>query len=275
MLMKINRTRIEHEFTAYVSDYDLSDPKIKLKYDHTFRVADNCERIAKSLDMSAEDVDIAWTLGMFHDIGRFEQVRRYHTFQDGQSVNHAALSADLLFHEKLVNRFLDVKPENVVLKAGDTGRDNDEEQKLLCMMEQAIRLHNVYRLPDSLTGKPRTFAEILRDADRVDILRVNCETPRSEIYNLPEEEFATSSLTDEVYRNLMNREMVNRKYSKSGIDFLVGHIGFVFGLEFAESRAIVKEQGYLDQMLSFTSRNPETEDKLQQIRRLVRAYLHA
>ena len=54
-----------------------SDEKIKLKIDHTYRVAGLCQRIAESLGLSEPDVDIAWLLGMLHDIGRFEQIRRF------------------------------------------------------------------------------------------------------------------------------------------------------------------------------------------------------
>lgn len=72
----INRENIINRFIEYTSDYDLSDPKIKLKYDHTFRVANLCERIAKGNLLSEDDCALAWLTGILHDIGRFEQVRR-------------------------------------------------------------------------------------------------------------------------------------------------------------------------------------------------------
>ncbi len=93
----INREKIINRFIEYTSDYDLSDPKIKLKYDHTFRVANLCERIAKGNQLSEDDCALAWLTGMLHDIGRFEQVRRYGTFADNKSIDHAQFGADLLF----------------------------------------------------------------------------------------------------------------------------------------------------------------------------------
>ena len=69
--MKINREHIKNTFQEYTDRYDSTDPKIKLKIDHTYRVADLCERIAKSLDLLQEDIDLAWLSGMLHDIGRF------------------------------------------------------------------------------------------------------------------------------------------------------------------------------------------------------------
>ncbi len=250
-----DKEQIKKVYDDYAAHYDLSDPKIKLKYDHTYHVADLSERIASSLNLSKKDIDMAWTQGMFHDIGRFEQVRRYHTFFDKESVNHAALSADILYKEKLIEQFkLGASAENV-------------------LMEKVVRLHNVYILPDNLTEREKLFADILRDADKIDILRVNCETPREDIYGLPAEEFLTSSITDEVYQSVLEHRMIDRKYSKTGVDFILGHIAFVFGLNFPESRKIIKEQGFLDKLLDFKSENEETREKLEIVKKVVNTYL--
>ena len=48
----IERQKIENRFKEYTKDYDLADPKIRLKYDHTFRVAALCEQIAQSIHLS-------------------------------------------------------------------------------------------------------------------------------------------------------------------------------------------------------------------------------
>lgn len=45
-----------------------------MKIDHTYRVAALAERIAKMVTDIPIDRDLAWTMGMLHDIGRFEQV---------------------------------------------------------------------------------------------------------------------------------------------------------------------------------------------------------
>ena len=80
--MKIERERVRETFREYTDAYDATDEKIKLKIDHTYRVAELCERIAKAEQMEKTEVDLAWLLGMLHDVGRFEQLRRYGTFSD-------------------------------------------------------------------------------------------------------------------------------------------------------------------------------------------------
>ena len=83
---KMNREKLVQAFEDYVANYDLKNPNILLKYIHTGKVADNCEEIAKSLGLSEKDCDIAWEIGMLHDIGRFEQLRRFNTFNDSKSI---------------------------------------------------------------------------------------------------------------------------------------------------------------------------------------------
>ena len=67
----VNRQRVKDAFAEYTSQYDNSDGKIKLKVDHTYRVAALCGRIAQSLGLTIEDVQLAWVIGMLHDVGRF------------------------------------------------------------------------------------------------------------------------------------------------------------------------------------------------------------
>ena len=95
----ISREKVRRHFVEYVSAYNAADVKVKLKIDHTWRTASLCDRLAVSLGLPDEDRDLAWLSGMLHDIGRFEQLRRYNTFVDRLSVNHAMLSADILFED--------------------------------------------------------------------------------------------------------------------------------------------------------------------------------
>ena len=49
--MKIDRVRAQRAFAAYTAHYNAADPKVKLKIDHTYRVAALCARIARSLSL--------------------------------------------------------------------------------------------------------------------------------------------------------------------------------------------------------------------------------
>ena len=44
--MFLDRSRALRAFAGYAAGYNAADPKVKLKIDHTYRVAALCERIA-------------------------------------------------------------------------------------------------------------------------------------------------------------------------------------------------------------------------------------
>ena len=257
MSLPVNRMQVEKEFFSYVASYDRSDPKIELKIEHSLRVAALSEAIAASLDMEGEGKNRAWLLGMLHDIGRFEQLRRYGTFRDALSLDHAALGADLLFKEGLLGRFI--------------ATEGEKTEALL--WEKAIRLHNAYRLPQDLTEEEYRFVTILRDADKVDILRVNVETPRQAIYDVPDEVFLESAVTPSVYETILQCRDIDRSIMKTPMDLIVGHVSFLFGLVYKESVRQIKEQGYLAALLQLESHNPETREQFAAIRKVAAAYI--
>ena len=66
--MKIDRARAQRAFADYAAHYNTADPKVKLKIDHTYRVAALCGRIAESLSLPQQDIDLAWLSGILHDV---------------------------------------------------------------------------------------------------------------------------------------------------------------------------------------------------------------
>ena len=236
----VERELVTRVFDQYVSAYNADDPKIKLKIDHTYRVAALCDRIAQSIGM--DNTDLAWLCGMLHDIGRFEQIRRYNTFVDALSVDHAGRGADLLFREGLLTRFASELTDNEVH-----------------ILDRSIRSHSAYRLSAGLTDVEMLYCHILRDADKIDIFRVNCDTPLEEIYNVTTEELKTSTVSEDVKECFRKRTAVLRKLKKTAIDYVVAHLCLTFELVYPISREIAQEQGYVDRLLDFKSDNPDTK----------------
>lgn len=237
--MTIDRRRARQAFADYAAHYNADDPKIKLKIDHTYRVASLCGRIAQSLALPAGDVDLAWLCGMLHDVGRFEQLRRYGTFNDAQSIDHAAMSAQVLFEEGHIREYL----------------DDDSADGLLCT---AVRHHSAYRLPEGLDPRTLQFCNILRDADKIDILRVNVETPMEQIYNVTTTALRQSPVSPAVLQAFYEHHCVLRSLKQYPADNAVGHASLVFELCYPESLRAVAEQGWLWKLLDFPTENPDT-----------------
>jgi len=188
------------------------------------------------------DPDMAWTMGMLHDIGRFEQIRRYNTFSDADSVDHAQLGADLLFKENLL---------------ADFGEFEEAEKEIL---EVAIRNHSNYRIQLGLPETLQNYCHILRDADKIDIFRVNYETPLEDIYNVTTKDLKNAEVSSAVKQCFYEKHAVLRSLKETSIDNLVAHICMVYELVYPISVKIAKEQGYLNNLLQFESENPNTQE---------------
>lgn len=275
----INRKNVINAFAEYVRNYDPSDEKIKLKIDHTYRVAGLCQTIAESLGLSEPDVDIAWLLGMLHDIGRFEQIRRFGTFNDVQSVDHAEFGADLLFKEGLIRKFAEGYYEECELarsgneEAEQIIKNNEHHNKDTGLLEMAIRQHNKYRVKEDLTERQRMFCDILRDADKVDIFKVNADIPMEIIYDVTTEELKNGVITKEVLESFYKKETVLKSVRRSAVDHIVGHISLLFELVYKESYRQAREQGYVYKLLDFKSDVPEVNAEFDDMRKYVDEFL--
>lgn len=275
----INRKNVINAFAEYVRNYDPSDEKIKLKIDHTYRVAGLCQRIAESLGLSEPDVDIAWLLGMLHDIGRFEQIRHFGTFNDVQSVDHAEFGADLLFKEGLIRKFAEGYYEECELarsgneEAEQIIKNNEHHNKDTGLLEMAIRQHNKYRVKEDLTERQRMFCDILRDADKVDIFKVNADIPMEIIYDVTTEELKNGVITKEVLESFYKKETVLKSVRRSAVDHIVGHISLLFELVYKESYRQAREQGYVYKLLDFKSDVPEVNAEFDDMRKYIDEFL--
>lgn len=252
--MIIDHEYVKKTFAKYVSDYNPEDPKIALKIAHTYRVAELCEDIAKSENLNSRDCDLAWLIGMLHDVGRFEQVRRYNTFADADSIDHALLGCQILFEDNKIRDYIDDASEDEIIHV-------------------AIKNHSAYKIEQGLSEREEMFCNLLRDADKIDILRVQLDTPLEDIYNVSREEIEHSVVTKEVMDAFYEKHAVLRKLKKVAVDHIVGHISLVYELVYPRSIEIMKKQGYLERLMAFESKEEETRKQFESIRQYMNAYI--
>ena len=69
-------------FENFVNQFDKNNKKIKHKYDHTYRVVEYAKKIAKSINLNEKEYNRAIICALFHDLGRFPQIKEYNTFTD-------------------------------------------------------------------------------------------------------------------------------------------------------------------------------------------------
>jgi HD superfamily phosphohydrolase YqeK len=217
-------------FHGCVHGYPDADPDGReayaLKIEHSLRVTEHCVALGKSLNFDGGDLFLAEAVGLCHDIGRFEQFRRWHTFMDGKSENHARLGVRVL-------------KENNALSMVE-----EEERQLILT---AVSCHNMLSVPADLSPREDTFCRLIRDADKIDIMRVVSDyyesgkkSPFIEL-NLPDEPGWTEAILDDLF----HCRLVDMRKMRTLNDFKLLQLGWSCDLNFPYTARVICEEGYL------------------------------
>ena len=251
--MLIDMIEAKKAFKEYVKKYNPEDEKIKIKIVHMEKVAENSKRIAQNLGLSQEDVELAELIGLLHDIGRFEQVRLYHTFVDKDSINHGEYGAKILFEDGLIRNFI---------------KDNKFDK----IIKLAIVNHNRADIEEDLTERERLHAKIIRDADKTDIFRILISGDKKAIWE--KADLSDDKISDEIYREFVEDKRINYKERKTSADILVSHFNYVYDLNFPETRKIIRDNKYIDKLYQrFKFNDAETMKRFNEIYRLSKEYI--
>lgn len=259
----IDRKKVLNNFAEYTSAYNINDSKIKLKVEHTYRVAGLCDRIARSLKLSGYDTDLAWLIGILHDAGRFEQIRRFGTFSDADSIDHAHYAVNILFDDGKLKDYLISDNPDISYYMEKGGMES------LDIIKKAVWNHSAYRIEDGLDERTTLFCNIIRDADKLDIFKVVNDTPLKDIYNVNIEDIPKKEVSSEVMQALREKHAVLRSLKKTPADYIAAYIALAFELVFPESFIIAKEQGHLDNLMDFKTDNQNTKLQFKEIRKMV------
>jgi len=251
----IDITKAKKEFKKYVEKYDINNPKIKLKIAHIERTSEIARKMAESLELSKEDVELAELIGLLHDIGRFEQVKRYGTFVDYLSENHAKLGVDILFKDGLIRNFI-------------------EEDRYDRIIELAIINHNRDNkdITKDINDKEKLHIKLIRDSDKTDILYIlTFEDEKSvwESEKLEEEKF-----TDEIYREFVENHNIIYRNRKTHADTLVCHFAYAFDFNFNYGLKYVLDNKYYDKLYKrFNFKDKETKNRFENIYNITNSYI--
>ena len=249
--MPIDILHAKQQFKEYIKKYNPEDEKIKMKIAHIERVSQYSKKIAENLNLSEEDIKLAELIGLLHDIGRFEQVRLYHTFVDKDSINHGEYGVKVLFEDGFIRKFI-------------------EEDKFDKIIKLAILNHNRAKIESELTERENLHAKIIRDADKTDIFYVLVTGDKKAIWE--KADLSNDKISDEIYREFIEDKEINYKERRTSADILVSHFNYVYDLNFKETRQLIKENQYIDKLYKrFTFNDAETMRRFNEIYRLAKA----
>lgn len=243
-------------FSGYVAGFKELDEELRqnivLKEEHTKRVCREILRIGTQLNLNDGELRLAEIIALLHDVGRFEQYARYHTFRDQKSENHATLGISIL------KRFGVLEPVNEATRT---------------LILRVIGFHNRATLPHGESETCLFFTKLLRDADKLDIWKVVTDYyhRKDERRNgaleldLPD----TPEISEQVYRDLVNQRIVDVKHIRNLNDFKLLQMGWAFDVNFSPTLRSVKSRRYLEKIRDVL---PNT-DKMRTVYNVVRVYL--
>ena len=248
-------------FNNYVNSFNSDDEvlqqNIDIKKVHTYNVCKAIIDIGKSINLKPNDLYLAETIALFHDIGRFEQYARYRTFVDSKSENHAILGINVLREKEVLKNL----------------KDSTADFILRCIL-----YHNKLELPKNESEKCLLFTKLIRDADKSDIFRVVTEyytrtttekNPAIEL-DLPD----SPEISGKVYNDLMSEKIVKLEDLKTLNDFKLLQIGWIFDINFIHTFKIIDDNKYLEIIFSHLPNNERIKKLHNKINDFINASIY-
>ncbi len=226
---------LEKRYRAYVDAYRGADGRLplmmELKLVHTFKVAENSREIARGEGFSPHETELALAAAILHDAGRYEQLKKYGTFRDSDSVDHAAFS------------------RKVAEEQGWTAAWAPEDRRTVL---EAVLHHNKRDVPPDLSPAEAKIAHSVRDADKLDIFRVTEERAADGDWrNGASTAFwglaPAERPSPEIVAAILESRPADYRHVRSLPDFVILQAGWMSsGLHFATSRRLCARRGHLE-----------------------------
>jgi len=245
-------TTLNRLFLNHIRSFGEVDERVKahfnLKIQHTYGVVRNIQEIARQEGMEEQTVQMARIIALLHDLGRFRQFMDYGTFDDTKSLNHAELSVRLLIEE---------------------GFDKLIPDEALFLISRSILQHNQPEITDNHNSKVFLFAKLLRDADKMDIWKI--QSKKDVVYTLDVFESADHyDVPGEIHRCFRETRIVRIELASSINDFRLLRLGWIFDMNFQATFRLLIQKDYASMILA---RIPVSV-KLREIAGIVHHYMH-
>lgn len=205
---------------------DRDKEPMRLKIAHTFKVYANAAIITEEEGLEPDLKRAALLAALYHDVARFEQYLEFGTFQDAHSFDHGQRGKEILLLEK---------------------RLGGEQTEIAELVLHAVGAHNRKDLPDSLDAHQILVCNLVRDADKLDILRIMDAHLAKKPYNptvvlsLPDDD---SKHNSKVAEDVKARRCASYGDLRSVNDFRLLLGSWYYDLNFDSSRRIFLRSGH-------------------------------
>lgn len=221
----------------------------QIKKEHSLRVAENTFWLSQKLQLGTSEIRNAMLAGMFHDIGRFQQLVKYNTFNDSISIDHADYSVEILKKEDFLEKVECTEKEDVYF---------------------AIQMHNKFELPKKAGETEILLAKVLRDADKLDILKVltdyysnrNSEPNHTLTWELPK----GTTISAAVAKDALSGKLVQKKDVATEMDVKIMQLSWVYDLNFKYSVEYILGKRFLEKIYDSLPKNDLVIDIYRKIK---------
>ena len=245
----IDLEKARQEFRNYTNTFDVTNFDIRRKIYHSFRVENYARLLAENTSL---DKDLADIIGLLHDIGRFEQLSKYNTYNDTISVDHAHLGVEILSNNNYIDEY--------------TNQDHD-------IILTAIENHNKYAIDSLVTGDTLLYSKLIRDADKIDILDlVRIESSTNSIGFDTVDQIRNSKISDNVYRAFISGKSVKKTDMQTAADEIFCSLAFLYDINFTKSYELIKKNNSINIIIDQTKGSIE-EDRFEYVRSLLNKYI--
>jgi putative nucleotidyltransferase with HDIG domain len=234
---------MKNDFDDYAESFKTGNPEfdrnINLKKEHTYEVCRWGRLTAESLNLNGHDCVMAEIMALLHDIGRFEQLKRFHTFNDSKSLNHGKLSAEITERLGLLKKVSSHKSR---------------------LIKTVVLNHNAMELPSGESRECVFFTKLIRDADKIDILNVvcnfyeNCLPEANPMITLNLD--MSDEITPWVVEAVLKREKIDMSRLKNINEFKLLQLGWFFDINFEFPQKIIREKKYAQRIMNTMPENP-------------------
>ncbi len=240
-------------FEEYTSQFDLTNDGIKRKKEHSIRVATLSRMIAEKEGFNP---DLAEVIGLFHDIARFEQIKRFNSFSDRKTgFDHGDEGAKFLEENGWLNKIT-------------------EDRNLDEIIYKSIINHNKRYIEKGLSNETLIYAKLIRDADKIDIYYLS----NVDIFHMlgikdeKMEYIINEKLSYDAFKEIMSCNQLDYNLATNYVNTVMTWVGFIFDINYKSSIRYFIKHNYIENLISMIRGGPN-DNELRQIQNVVYEYI--
>ena len=197
--------------------------------------------------------DLAYLIALLHDIGRFEQIKRFNSFDD-RNVDHATLGVQVLFDEGMIRQFI----------------EDDQYDEVI---RKAIAYHSLYKVPKGLDSFLLKQVLLIRDSDKLDNFRVKNIESIQTLFSISDADFYSQRVSKNILKDIENHTLILKENRHNEVDMWVSYMAFVFDLNFKSSYLFIRENDYIHRNMERLHFTGDLKEDMLFVEKICQSYI--